>query len=84
MAAPAAIQYDFTMKHATAFVLTGGRSSRMGSDKALLAWGGETLIRAHAGGRARGMLGRSTSAALANCTVVSVTSSKTNSRDAVR
>ena len=27
-----------------ALVLAGGRSSRMGADKALLNWGGETLL----------------------------------------
>ena len=36
--------YDSLVNDVTAFVLAGGRSSRMGSDKALLALGGETLL----------------------------------------
>lgn len=37
-------RYDVQMTNVTAFVLAGGKSSRMGSDKAQLAFGRETLL----------------------------------------
>src|ERR1700688_3136296 len=44
--------YDRKMKSTAAFILAGGRSSRMGTDKAFLELGGNPLI-AHAVGLAR-------------------------------
>ncbi len=45
------------MQDATAFILAGGKSTRMGADKALLEWDGETLL-ARTLAKARGVAGR--------------------------
>ncbi|HSY13067.1 MAG TPA: molybdenum cofactor guanylyltransferase [Verrucomicrobiae bacterium] len=44
MAKSAPARYYVEMPNATAFVLAGGQSTRMGSDKAQLAIGGKTLL----------------------------------------
>ncbi|HLI64104.1 MAG TPA: molybdenum cofactor guanylyltransferase [Terriglobales bacterium] len=41
---PLPISYHFPVDNVTAFVLAGGRSSRMGSDKAMLVFNGQTLL----------------------------------------